>query len=247
MIFTVAHKELRALFSSPLAWILLALVQILLTWVFLGRLDAFLQVQPQLVQIANPPGFTEIIVMPVFALAAILLLMITPLLTMRQLAEERKNHTLVLLLSAPISVTEIVLGKFLGLMVFLLSIIALIVALSMTLLAGGTLDFGLLISGAVGLFLLVCCFVALGLYVSSLTAQPVIAAIGVLGVLVGFWLIDLVASDYEGWIHYFSIFKHFEQFNNGLLDSLSVVYFILFTSLFLLLTVRRLDGERLYG
>ncbi len=235
------------LFSSPLAWMLLTLIQILLTWVFLGRLDAFLQVQPQLMQIANPPGFTEIIVTPVFALAAILLLMITPLLTMRQLAEERKNHTLALLFSAPISATEIVLGKFLGLIIFLLSIIVLIVALSLALLAGGTLDFGLLISGAVGLFLLVCCFVALGLYISSLTAQPVIAAIGVLGVLVGFWLIDLVASDYEGWMHYLSIFKHFEQFNNGLLDSFSVVYFILFTLLFLLLTVRRLDGERLYG
>ncbi|MCB1983994.1 MAG: ABC transporter permease subunit [Burkholderiales bacterium] len=247
MIFTIARKELRMLFCSPLAWVLLTVVQILLTWVFLGRLDAFLQVQPQLMQIANPPGFTEIIVSPVFGLAAILLLMIIPLLTMRQLAEERKNHTLTLLISAPISVAEIVIGKFLGLMFFLLGVIVLTVVLSASLLVGGTLDFGLLISGAAGLFLMVCCFVALGLYVSSLTAQPVIAAVGVLGVLMGFWVIDLVASDYEEWMQVVSIFRHFEQFNNGLVDTFSIAYFILFTTLFLLLTIRHLDGERLHG
>lgn len=230
-----------------MAWALLTLIQILLAWVFLGRLDAYLQVQPQLMQIANPPGFTEIIVTPVFGLAAIILLMIIPLLTMRQLAEERKNHTLILLISAPISVTEIVLGKFFALMIFLLVVIALIVAMPVSLLAGGTLDFGLLISGAAGLFLMVCCFVALGLYVSSLTTQPVIAAVGVLGVLLGFWVIDLVTSDFDEWIHYFSIFRHFEQFNNGLVDTFSIAYFMLFTALFLLLTIRHLDGERLHG
>ncbi|MDR4517979.1 MAG: ABC transporter permease [Nitrosomonas sp.] len=247
MIFTIAKKELRMLFFSPLAWVLLTVIQILLAWVFFGRLDAFLQVQPQLMQIANPPGFTEIIVTPVFGLAAIVILMITPLLTMRQLAEERKNHTLTLLISAPISVTDIVLGKFFGLMIFFLGVVALIVALSVSLLAGGTLDFGLLISGAAGLILMVSCFVALGLYVSSLTAQPVIAAVGMLGVLLGFWVIDLVTSDYEAWIHFFSIFKHFELFNNGLIDTFSIAYFTLFTLLFLFLTIRHLEGERLHG
>ena len=247
MIFTIARKELRMLFFSPLAWMLLAVIQIILAWVFLGRLDAFLQVQPQLMQIANPPGFTEIIVTPIFGLAAIVLLMITPLLTMRQLAEERKNHTLTLLISAPISVAEIVLGKFFGLMIFFLGVVVLIVALCVSLLAGGTLDFGLLMSGAVGLILMVSCFVALGLYVSSLTAQPVAAAIGVLGVLLGFWVIDLFASDYEAWIQYFSMFRHFELFNNGLVDTFSIVYFVLFTLLFLLLTILHLEGERLHG
>lgn len=91
MILAIASKELKSLFISPLAWFLLALIQIILTWVFLGRLDAYLHVQPQLQQIANSPGFTEIIVTPVFAMAALLLLMIVPLLTMRLLAEERKK------------------------------------------------------------------------------------------------------------------------------------------------------------
>ena len=247
MIVTIIRKELSMLFISPLAWILLALIQLILTWVFLIRLDAFLEIQSQLMQIANPPGITEIIISPVFTMAAIILLMVTPLLSMRLLAEERRNHTLTLLISAPVSITDIVIGKFLGLMVFFLAVITLIVALSISLLLGGALDFGLLLSNTLGLLLLTACFSALGLYISSLTAQPVIAAIGALGVLLGLWIINLAASETDGWLQYFSLLKHFEQFNQGLIDTLSIAYFILFIVTFLVLTIRRLDGERLHG
>lgn len=247
MIVTIIRKELSMLFISPLAWILLALIQLVLTWVFLVRLDAFLEIQSQLLQIANPPGITEIIISPVFAMAAIILLMVTPLLSMRLLAEERRNHTLTLLISAPVSMTDIVIGKFLGLMVFFLAVITLIVALSISLRLGGALDFGLLLSNTLGLLLVTACFSALGLYISSLTAQPVIAAIGTLGVLLGLWMINLAASETDGWLQYFSLLKHFEQFNQGLIDTLSIAYFILFIVTFLVLTIRRLDGERLHG
>lgn len=247
MIATIIRKELSTLFISPLAWILLALMQLVLAWVFLVRLDAFLEIQAQLLQIANPPGITEIIISPLFAMAAIVLLMITPLLSMRLLAEEQRNHTLTLLISAPVSMMAIVLGKFLGLMVFFAVVVTLIVALSLSLLMGGTLDFGLLLSNTIGLFLLAACFAALGLYISSLTAQPVIAAIGALGALLGLWMIDLAANETEGWLHYFSLLKHFGQFNQGLIDTLSITYFVLFIVTFLVLTIRRLDGERLHG
>ncbi|HEY6044710.1 MAG TPA: ABC transporter permease subunit, partial [Nitrosospira sp.] len=141
----IARKELKILFSSPLAWVILALVQFVLTWTFLTHLDTFLQVQPQFIKIANPPGLTEMIITPLFAMAAVVLLMITPLLTARLIAEERRNHTLTFLISAPISGADIVLGKFLGLTIFFSMIIALVVALSISLLAGGSLDFGLLL------------------------------------------------------------------------------------------------------
>ncbi|MDC8444640.1 MAG: ABC transporter permease [Nitrosomonas sp.] len=246
MIGTIVSKELRSLFVSPLAWFLLVLMQVVLTWVFLGRLDAYLHVQPQLQQIANPPGFTEIIVTPVFAMAALLLLMIIPLLAMRLLAEERKNRTLILLISAPVSITEIVLGKFLGVMLFIAGVMILIVMLSMTLSAGGTMDSGLLISNVLGLFLVTCCFVALGLFISSLTMQPIIAALGTLGVLLCFWVLDILDSGQGSWIHYFSLLKHFKQFNSGLLDSFSIAYLVLFTLFFIALAIRRLDGDRLH-
>ena len=247
MIFTIACKELKTLFASSLAWTLLALVQLVLGWVFMGRLDAFLEIQSQLVQIANPPGVTEIIVAPVFAMAAAVLLMATPLLTMRLIAEERRNHTMTLLTSAPISMTDIILGKFLGLMIFFCGVIFLVMVLSLSLLMGGTLDAGLLLSNAVGLLLICACFAALGLYISSLTAQPAVAAAGTLGVLLGLWVMDIAADDGGSIMRTLSLLKHYESFNRGLIDTFDLAYFSLFIITFLVLAIRRLDGERLRG
>ncbi|WP_295625061.1 ABC transporter permease subunit [uncultured Nitrosomonas sp.] len=247
MVVTIIRKELSMLFISPLAWIMLALIQLVFAGFFLVRLDAFLEIQSQLLQVINSPGITEVIISPVFALAAIVLLMLTPILSMRLLAEERRNRTLTLLISSPVSITDIVLGKFLGLMIFLAVVVMLIVTLSISLRIGGVLDLGLLLSNTLGLFLVTACFSALGLYVSSLTAQPAIAAIGSLGVLLGLWVIDLVASETEGWIHYISLLKHFRYFNQGLIDTLSIAYCVLFIVTFLVLTIRRLNGERLHG
>ena len=247
MIFTIACKELKTLFASSLAWTLLALVQLVLGWIFMGRLDAFLEIQSQLVQIANPPGVTEIIVAPLFAMAAAVLLMATPLLTMRLIAEERRNHTMTLLTSAPISMTDIVLGKFLGLMIFFCGVIFLVMVLSLSLLMGGTLDAGLLLSNAVGLLLICACFAALGLYISSLTAQPAVAAAGTLGVLLGLWVMDIAADDGGSIMRTLSLLKHYESFNRGLIDTFDLAYFSLFIITFLVLAIRRLDGERLRG
>ena len=198
-------------------------------------------------QIANPPGVTEIIVAPVFAMAAAVLLMATPLLTMRLIAEERRNHTMTLLTSAPISMTDIVLGKFLGLMIFFCGVIFLVMVLSLSLLMGGTLDIGLLLSNAVGLLLICACFAALGLYISSLTAQPAVAAAGTLGILLGLWVMDIAADDGGSIMRTLSLLKHYESFNRGLIDTFDLAYFSLFILTFLVLAIRRLDGERLRG
>lgn len=244
---TIAGKELRLLFVSSLIWIFLAGMQLVLAWVFLGRLNTFLEIQPQLTQLANPPGVTEVIVSPVFSIASIVLLAVTPVLSMRLFAEERRNQTLVMLISAPVSIPAIVLGKFLALMIFFCLIPLLIVALSVSLLTGGTLDFGLLGSNVMGLILLASCFAALGLYISSLTAHPAMAALGGLGVLLCLWAMDIVTTGSESVVHYLSLFRHFENFNIGLIDTFSLTFFLLFTTAFLVLTIRHLEGERLNG
>ena len=125
MIATIAGKELKSLFASPLAWVLLTVTQIIIGYVFLRRLDDFLQMQSQLIRLASPPGATELVAAPVFGTAAGVLLFTVPLLAMRLIAEERRNQTLVLIITAPVSMTQIVLGKFLGLLVFLLLTVAL--------------------------------------------------------------------------------------------------------------------------
>ncbi len=247
MIFTIAAKELKTLFSSPLAWIILAVLEFILAYFFLSQVDAFLAVQSQFTAFANPPGLTELVVAPLFGNAAMVLLMAVPLLSMRLIAEERRNQTLALFLSAPITVTEIVLGKFLGLMAFLGLIVGLVVAMSLSLYAGAAIDLGLLAGNVLGLALLAASFAALGLFISSLTAHPIAAAVGSLGAFLGLWIVNLSAREPDSWLHTLSLLKHFESFNRGVINTADAAYFLLFTLLFLVLAVRRLDNQRLRG
>jgi ABC-2 type transport system permease protein len=140
--------------------------------------------------------------------------------------------------------TEIVLGKFLGLMIFLSAIIALIVALAVSLLAGGRLDSGLLLSNIAGLWLLSACFVALGLYISCLSTQPAIAGAAALCILFALWIMDNAESGENGITRSLSPFAHFENFNRGMIDTFDLAYFALFIFFFLALSVRWLKLYR---
>jgi ABC-2 type transport system permease protein len=187
------------------------------------------------------------VVAPLFNMAALLLMMLTPMFTMRLIAEERRNQTLALLLSSPLSSSHIVLGKFFGLLLFMVALMSGVPLMLYTLVLGTTFDYGLLVSNLLGLLLLAASFVAVGLYVSALTVQPIIAAIGALAVLVGLWLADIGATAEDSPWHQFSPLYHFQNLNIGLLDSRDVAFFVLFTSVFLLLTMKRLHNNRVYG
>ena len=247
MIRLIAMRELKSLFSMPSTWFVLAALQFIFAWFFLARLEAFLEIQPQLALLANPPGVTGTVGAPLFNTASLLLMMLVPMFTMRLIAEERRNQTLALLLSSPVSDTRIVLGKFAGLLLFLLLLIATLPLMLYTLALGTHLDHGLLLANCIGLVLLTASYVALGLYISSLTTQPIIAAIGSLAVLTGLWLADIGAPSADSPWHQFSPLYHFQNFNSGLLDSRDAVFFVLFTLFFLLLTAKRLHNNRIYG
>ncbi len=148
-------------------------------------------------------------------------------------------------MSAPVSITQIVLGKFAGLFVFLLFATALVAIMGLSLYAGGTIDVGLLLANVIGLALLNAAFASVGLYLSSLTAQPVVAAISAFAVLLILWIINLGTSDPGSPMHLISLLKHYESFAKGTLHTGDIAYFVLLTGLFLALTVRRLDRDRL--
>ena len=245
MIFTITGKELRRLFTSPLAWVLLAFLQLILSWIFLGRLQTFLDLQPQIAMLPAAPGVTEIVVAPVFGTATIVLLMLVPLLSMRLIAEERRNQTLPFLVSAPVSVTEIVLGKFLALMAFLALAVGLPVLMALSLYSGGRLDLGLLGGNVLGLLLLCASYAAVGLYLSCVTTHPLVAGVGTFAVLLGLWLVNIAASSPDSALNMISLIKHYESFARGTLALGDLVYYLVLTALFLLLSIRRLDGDRL--
>lgn len=248
MIFTIARQELRRLFLSPLAWTILAVVQFILAYMFLSHVDYYANVQSQLLGMDGGYGVTETVVAPLFANAAIVLLLVAPLTSMRLITEERRNKTLALLVSAPLSMTEIVLGKYLGLVFFLLIQVALIALMPLSLLAGGGLDFGMFAAGLLGLTLLLAGFAAVGLFMSTLTQHQTVAAVGTFGVLLLFWILDWAGQGAGGGVlAYLSLLNHYEPFLKGVFDTRDAVFHLLFIVTFLALSVRRLDMDRLGG
>lgn len=246
---SIAGRELRSMFLSPLAWTVLAAVQVVLAYVFLIQLESFLEWQPRLASIPNGPGLTALVVAPLFNAAGAVMMMVVPLLTMRLVSDELRSGTFTLLLSAPRSMTEVVLGKFIGVVVFLCVVLALLLFMSLLLLLGGNLDLGLLASCLLGLFLLLLSFASAGLYMSTLTQQPVAAAASTFGLLLLLWLIDFAGAGSEArssaLFAYLSLSNHVNAFFRGVFDSRDIIYYLLFTTTFLALSVRRLDGLRL--
>ena len=256
MIFTIAAKELKTLFASPLAWVVLTAMQAVSGYNFLRRIDDFLQLQPRLTQMTSPPGVTELVIAPTYATAAVIFLFAVPILAMRAIAEERRNHTMVFLMSAPVSIADIVFGKFLGLLAFLFIVIGLLALLPFALAGSTTLDYGLIASLTLGLMLLAACFAAVSLYVSCLTVHPVIAALGGFSVLLGMLLAGETAGDSlraRGWhaaaalMQVFTPIKNFEPLGRGIIDSYAIACSLLLVALFVVLSVRRLDAMRLRG
>lgn len=249
MIFTVGLREFKSLFLSPLAWSILAVVQLILAWLFLGRIELFQTYQSQLMAMESAPGLTEIVVPDLLGNAAIIIpLLVVPLLTMRLVAEERRNRTLALLFSAPLSMTEIVLGKYLGILMFLLALLALIALMPLSLSAGAHLDYGLISSGFLGLALLLAGSAAVGLFMSTLTQYPTVAAVSTFGALLLLWVLDWSGQGLGGgWLAYLSLFNHYKPFLDGIFDSADAVYHVLLVTTFLVLSVRRLDADRLGG
>jgi len=248
MIFVIARQELRRLFLSPLAWTILGVVQFVLAWMFLQSVNNFLVVQSQLLGMGGEYGITELVVMPLLGNAAVVLLLITPLASMRLVTEERRNKTLPLLFSAPLSMTEIVLGKYLGLVAFLAVQLLLVALMPLSLLLGGGLDLGMYASGLLGLLLLIGAFAAVGLFLSTLTQHQTVAAVGTFGVLLFFWLLDWARTGADGGVlPYLSLLNHYEPFLKGVFDTRDAVFHLLFITTFLALSVRRLDMDRLGG
>jgi len=246
MIFTIAAKELRSLFLSPLAWSLLCAVQIVVAFIFLQDLSDFVDLQANINPETNPEGASLAVIAKMFAAVGFVMILVVPLMTMRMIADERRHKTLSLLMSAPITSFEIVIGKYFGVMGFFLVMHLLLTLMPLSLFLGGEIDGGLLAANILALILLLCSFCAVGLYFSTLTSEPAVAAATTLGTLLLLWILNIVVSASEGfsWLGYLSTQNHYGILLRGVFSSMDVIYFLLLIFLFLSLAVRRLNYER---
>lgn len=248
VITTIAGRELAGLFGSPLAWLLIAVVQTILGYLFLAQLDGYLKLQPSLAASTTAPGVSDLVVGPYFINTAAVLLVVAPFLGMRSISEELRSGSFALLRSAPVDNTQIVLGKFLGLYGFYV-IIALFLSLPPLMLQAGTdLDPGKFAATLLGLLLLLSLFAAVGVFASSLSPQPGLAATIAFGLLFVLWILDWAGSSGQQGgqtLAYLSSFRHFRALVTGLVDSRDLAYFLLISTAFLGLTVRQLEAQRL--
>lgn len=240
MIFNIALRELRSLFLSPLAWAILAIMQFVLALIFFGLIESFEKYQAQLVAMNSPWGVTDLVINDFFITLRLIFIAICPLLTMHMLSQERNSGSLNLLLSSPISMTEIVLGKYLGVVLFFSCLIIIVCIMPLTLLTGTQLDLGKIFSGILSLFFISAAFCSLGLYMSSLTKNPVFAAISSFGILV---LLAIMNSNEA--FKYLSTLHHHTPMIKGIMNSSNIAYYLLFIIFFIGLSIRQLDNQRL--
>ena len=248
MIFNIVRKELKSVFASPMGWIVLTIFTFLFGSLYLTGVNNYFEVMSGAVRPAERMGVTQSVGQIVYGWAFLIVLVAVPLLSMRLISEERRSQTLPFLFSAPLSLTEIVLGKFFGLVIFLSILIVYIAFMLSTLNIWSDVDFGFIMANSLGLFLLVAGSSAVGLYFSSLTSQPVAAAVMSFVTLIALIFMDRIfVADPSNPLAQFSLMRHFQSFSTGLIDTADIAYFVLFTITFLTLTIRRLDADRLRG
>lgn len=250
-IWIIAKKDLSSFFSSPVFYSLTSVFLILNGFIFFNILNYF---SLQSFQVQQRPGssfglnLNEMVIEPSFHNMAVILLLIIPLVTMRSFAEEKKSKTFALLLSSPIHLKEIIIGKFLSCMI----VIGLMVLLSAYstgyLIVMGDPEIGPILTGYLGIFLITGCYVSMGLFASSLTDNQIIAAVISFGLALFMWIIGWGAqaggSGLSQLLEYLSLITHLEHFLKGLINSSDLIYYLSFITFGLFLTHRVLESSR---
>ena len=246
VLFTVLKRELKSYFSSPVAYIILVVFLVLSGVFFFLYLQSFIssQFDPRFQLFKEKLNLNEFVVRPYLGTISVVLLLMIPVISMRLIAEEKKNYTSELLFTSPIRVVQIVLGKFLApLTLFLIMLILSAIHLLILTLYGNP-DLGPVLSGYLGLFLLGASFLSIGLFASSLTENQIVAAVISFGILLVFWILGASSDADSSVLGYLSIINHFDNFTKGVIEVKDVVYYLSFSFFGLFLTQVTLDSER---
>jgi ABC-2 type transport system permease protein len=245
----IAHKELKSYFSSPIAYVVIAFFALIYGVFFVAILHFFEQ---QTLRFGGAPSnINQDFIRPVLSNVSVVLLFVLPLITMRTYAEEKRAGTMELLLTSPITDLQIVLGKFIGAMGLIAAMLAVTLPHLLILFYLGDPEWKPLVSSYLGFFLMAGCFVAIGLFISSLTRNQIVAAMATFGVFILLWVIDwmgsLMGPTGRAIFEYLSITSHFEDFTRGVLDTKHLVYYASFIVFGLFLTMRSVESERWRG
>ncbi len=251
---TIYRKELYAFWASPILYIVAGVFSLLAGYFFYSAIVYYHVLSIQMSQ--NPFALRELnatsmVLRPFFFDISIVFLLLSPLLTMKLFAEEKKTGTIELLLTYPLTDGALVLAKFTAVLTIFLSLLVLTTPSMIILGSLSKVSVMVILSGYLGTVLMGGAFLALGLFTSSLTQNQIVAATLSFGSLLGFWIISWMKSMSNTatarLFEYLSITTHFEPFVKGLIDLRHLVYYVVFITFFLFLTLRRVDVYRWRG
>lgn len=249
-IWVITRRDFRAYFTSPIAYIIIAGFMAIMGWMFFFNLSHFnmQNLQYQQFNFGKGVSITEGIIRPLYGNLNVIFLFLVPFITMRLFAEERKLHTIELLMTSPLTLTEIILGKFLSSFLLLLVMLGLTTVYPIVLFLTGNPELGPIITNYIGTLLLSSCYLSLGILFSSVTENQIVAGALTFASGLFFWLISWATQSagpvWGDILQYLSLIGHFNNFGEGLLNTSDIVFYLSFIGIGLFLTHRVLDSFR---
>lgn len=230
--YAVLKRDFRSYFNSPIAYVLIGLFTFIVSLFFNSGLSSG----------------TSDFMGGIIGNMSFLLMFFIPILTMRTIAEDKKNGTEVLLLTSPAKISEIVIGKYLAAYSVFLVMTAVTLIFPIILIIFGGPDIALIASSYLGFILYGAVYVAVGVFASSLTENQIVAAVIGFVSLFAIWAIDFVASFFSGFIakalNWLSLTERYDDFGAGIIDLTSIIFMLCYAAVFIFLTIRVIEHKR---
>ncbi len=252
-VLAIAQKELKSYFASPIAYIVIGFFALLFGYFFVALLAFFERQSMQMMGMGGPQSMdiNQQLIRPLLMNASVVVLFVLPMITMRTYAEEKRSGTIELLLTSPLTDFQIIMGKFLGAMALYTAMLAVTLIHVAVLFAFGNPEWRPVATGYLGLLLMGGCFISVGLLISSLTRNQIVAGMATFAVFLLLWVINWIGTftgpTTQEVLNYLSITDHFDDFTRGVLDTRHLVYYVSFIAFGLFLTARSVDSERWRG
>lgn len=253
-IWPIFKKEMRLYFSSPVAWVIMTIFLFIAGYFFYSIFAFYTMASMQSAmnpQMGRDLNVTDSVLRPLFSNMSVILLLLMPLITMRLFAEERRSGTIELLLTYPVRDGAVLVAKYLAALSLYVLMLGLTLVYPGIVVYFTRVEWGPLLTGYLGLFLMGATFLAVGIFASSLTENQIVASITTFGVLLFLWVVgwsaEYVGGSWGRVLSHLSLLDHFDTFARGVLDTKDVIYYVNVTIVALFLTLRSLEARRWKG
>jgi ABC-2 type transport system permease protein len=248
----IAQRELNAYFTGPIGYVLIGFFALLFGYFFSAALGFF---QQQSMQAGMNPtqalNVNQYLIGPTLMNTTVIMLFLFPMITMRTYSEEKRSGTIELLLTSPVTDLEIIMGKFAGAMLLYAAMLLVTLIPIGSLFLFGNPEWKQIATAYLGLLMMGGCFLSVGLFISSLTKNQIVAAMATFAVFLMLWVISWISTfvgpTMQAVLQYLSLTEHFDDFAKGIIDTKHVIYYLSFMAFGLFLTAKSVDSERWRG